>query len=469
MPAPSSALARTASRPRSSPIPRMRPTGSPAWTRHRVDLLVLAGYLKLVPAAVIARYRHRIVNIHPALLPAFGGRGMYGRRVHEAVPRSGARRVGATVHLVDEVYDRGAILAQRRVPVLPGDTPERLAARVLEVEHRLLPAVVRAAAARRAAPCPFPTPWSPRRDRPVMPRALISVSDKRGIVAFAQGLVELGWEIVSTGGTAAALRTAGDVGHDGRRGHRLSRAARWPGQDAAPGDPRRAAGAARPPGAPGRGAGARHRADRPRGGQPLPVPDDDLAGPAWRSTTRSRTSTSAARRCCARRPRTTSSCCRSSIRPTIPRCSICSGGTRSRRPSRREFAAKVFAHTADYDAAIAGYLTPQEEGLPRRLGIAMERGQSPALRRESRPARRALRDRGAARHARPHPAAGQGAVLQQPARHRRRHVGGGELEQPAGLLRSSSTPRRAASRWRARPSRHSARPARPTRSPPSAR
>jgi formyltetrahydrofolate-dependent phosphoribosylglycinamide formyltransferase len=123
--------------------------------RHRIDLVVLAGYLKLVPAPVIARYRHRIVNVHPALLPAFGGPGMYGHHVHEAVLRSGARESGATVHLVDEVYDRGTILAQVRVPVLPGDTPERLAARVLEVEHRLLPAVVRAAGA-AGHPVPLP-------------------------------------------------------------------------------------------------------------------------------------------------------------------------------------------------------------------------------------------------------------------------------------------------------------------------
>ena len=123
--------------------------------RHRIDLLVLAGYLKLVPAPVVARYRHLIVNIHPALLPAFGGRGMYGRHVHEAVLQSGARESGATVHLVDEAYDRGAILAQGRVPVLPDDTPERLAARVLAVEHRLLPAVgLAAAAAGRPVPLP---------------------------------------------------------------------------------------------------------------------------------------------------------------------------------------------------------------------------------------------------------------------------------------------------------------------------
>jgi formyltetrahydrofolate-dependent phosphoribosylglycinamide formyltransferase len=115
--------------------------------RHAVDLVVLAGYLKLVPPDVIARFRGRIINIHPALLPAFGGRGMYGRRVHEAVLASGARESGATVHLVDEVYDRGPILGQARVPVLPDDDPDRLAARVLEVEHRLLPAAVLAAAA----------------------------------------------------------------------------------------------------------------------------------------------------------------------------------------------------------------------------------------------------------------------------------------------------------------------------------
>lgn len=126
-------------------------------TAHAVDLVVLAGFLKLVPPEVVSRYRGRIVNIHPALLPAFGGPGMYGVRVHRAVLDSGASESGATVHLVDEVYDRGTILAQERVPVLPGDTPERLAERVLEAEHRLLPAVV-LAAARTGKPVPFPSP-----------------------------------------------------------------------------------------------------------------------------------------------------------------------------------------------------------------------------------------------------------------------------------------------------------------------
>jgi formyltetrahydrofolate-dependent phosphoribosylglycinamide formyltransferase len=106
------------------------------------DLVVLAGYLKLVPPAAVARYRHRLINIHPALLPDFGGPGMYGRRVHEAVLASGATVSGATVHYVDEQYDRGPIIAQRRVPVRPDDTPDTLAARVLDAEHELLPEVV---------------------------------------------------------------------------------------------------------------------------------------------------------------------------------------------------------------------------------------------------------------------------------------------------------------------------------------
>lgn len=110
------------------------------------DLVVLAGYLKLVPAEVVAAYADRILNIHPSLLPKHGGPGMYGRRVHEAVLAAGDPESGATVHAVDEVYDRGAILGAARVTVLPGDDAATLAARVLTAEHRLLPAAVRAAA-----------------------------------------------------------------------------------------------------------------------------------------------------------------------------------------------------------------------------------------------------------------------------------------------------------------------------------
>ncbi|HVZ48117.1 MAG TPA: phosphoribosylglycinamide formyltransferase [Gemmatimonadaceae bacterium] len=113
---------------------------------HGVDLVVLAGYLKLVPASVVTRYHGAIVNIHPALLPRHGGPGMYGRRVHEAALRAGDTQSGATVHFVDAAYDRGAPIARATVAVAPTDTPESLAARVLVAEHFLLPRVVDAIA-----------------------------------------------------------------------------------------------------------------------------------------------------------------------------------------------------------------------------------------------------------------------------------------------------------------------------------
>lgn len=120
-----------------------------ALRQHEVELVVLAGYLRLVPAAVTAAFSGRMVNIHPALLPSFGGPGMYGRRVHEAVLAAGCRVTGATVHFVDENYDEGRIIAQWPVPVLPGDDAASLAARVLRVEHVLYPAAI-SALARRA-------------------------------------------------------------------------------------------------------------------------------------------------------------------------------------------------------------------------------------------------------------------------------------------------------------------------------
>ena len=113
----------------------------------RADLLVLAGYLKLIPEVVVRAFHGRLVNIHPALLPAFGGPGMYGQRIHAAVLAHGAMVTGATVHFVDEQFDRGPIIAQWPVPVLPGDTPALLASRVLAVEHRLFPLCVAAVAA----------------------------------------------------------------------------------------------------------------------------------------------------------------------------------------------------------------------------------------------------------------------------------------------------------------------------------
>ena len=110
-----------------------------ALDRHVVTFVALAGYLKHIPSAVVRTIRHRMLNVHPSLLPAFGGPGFYGRRVHEAALDYGVRWSGATVHLVDEEYDTGPIVLQDVVPVRPDDTPETLAARVLAVEHRLYP------------------------------------------------------------------------------------------------------------------------------------------------------------------------------------------------------------------------------------------------------------------------------------------------------------------------------------------
>lgn len=114
-----------------------------------IDLVVLGGYLRLIPGAVVRRYTGRIVNVHPALLPAFGGPGMYGARVHRAVLAAGVRLSGPTVHFVDDLYDNGAIIAQWPVPVSADDTEESLASRVLYAEHRLLPRVVHALATDR--------------------------------------------------------------------------------------------------------------------------------------------------------------------------------------------------------------------------------------------------------------------------------------------------------------------------------
>lgn len=115
-----------------------------------IGLVALAGYLRLIPAPVVRRYEGRMLNVHPALLPAFGGKGMYGRRVHQAVLEAGCRVTGVTVHFVDEEYDRGPILAQWPVPVLPGDTVDDLASRVLRIEHRLYPLALEALARRIA-------------------------------------------------------------------------------------------------------------------------------------------------------------------------------------------------------------------------------------------------------------------------------------------------------------------------------
>ncbi len=126
-----------------------------ALRRHGVEVICLAGYMKKLGAEVLAAYEGRILNIHPALLPKFGGQGMYGMRVHEAVLAAGERESGATIHLVNEEYDRGRVLAQEKVSVKAEDTPETLQKRVLAVEHRLYAAtLVRIAAGEIPIPLP---------------------------------------------------------------------------------------------------------------------------------------------------------------------------------------------------------------------------------------------------------------------------------------------------------------------------
>jgi phosphoribosylaminoimidazolecarboxamide formyltransferase/IMP cyclohydrolase len=174
-----------------------------------VDLVVLAGYMRFLGPDVTSAYPQRIVNTHPSLLPAFPG----AHAVRDALAR-GAVVTGATVHLVDDTLDDGPILLQEAVAVLPDDTEASLHARIKSVEHRLLPRAVAlllagaigmdtATGQVRLDPARADTALRPRR------RALLSVSDKDRLVAFADGLVELGFELVSTGGTARALRDAG--------------------------------------------------------------------------------------------------------------------------------------------------------------------------------------------------------------------------------------------------------------------
>ncbi|WP_337871829.1 phosphoribosylglycinamide formyltransferase [Ignavibacterium sp.] len=116
---------------------------------YKLNLIVLAGYLKLVPVEVVREFENLIINIHPALLPSFGGKGMYGINVHTAVFNSSAKVSGATVHFVDAEYDKGKIIAQKCVDISDAKSPEEIAERVLRVEHQLLPEVIKAFAENR--------------------------------------------------------------------------------------------------------------------------------------------------------------------------------------------------------------------------------------------------------------------------------------------------------------------------------
>ncbi len=110
--------------------------------RKEIDMVFLAGYMRLLHPAILKRYHNRVFNIHPALLPKYGGKGMYGINVHRAVIEAGEKETGITIHRVNEFYDSGEIVAQVKVPVLPGDDPDTLAARVLEREHTFLVEVI---------------------------------------------------------------------------------------------------------------------------------------------------------------------------------------------------------------------------------------------------------------------------------------------------------------------------------------
>lgn len=109
--------------------------------RYAIDVILLAGFLQRIPESLVAAFPERILNIHPALLPDFGGKGMYGHHVHEAVKAAGKTQTGLTIHLVNGQYDEGKILFQARCPVEIHDSPSHIAARVLEMEHRFYPLV----------------------------------------------------------------------------------------------------------------------------------------------------------------------------------------------------------------------------------------------------------------------------------------------------------------------------------------
>lgn len=111
--------------------------------KNQIEFIVLAGFLKMIPEAVVKAFQNKIINVHPALLPSFGGKGMYGMKVHQSVIDYGCKVSGATVHLVDSEYDRGPVVLQRCVPISDDDTPETLASKIHQLEYELLPEAIR--------------------------------------------------------------------------------------------------------------------------------------------------------------------------------------------------------------------------------------------------------------------------------------------------------------------------------------
>ena len=177
---------------------------------HKIDLVCLAGYMLKLGARMLEGWHQKIINIHPALLPAFGGRGFYGMKVHEAVVNSGAALSGATAHFVSEDYDRGPIILQAAVNVFSGDTPEALAKRVNALELALYPKAVALFCDDRLEIEGKKVMVLPSSDcGRSLKRALISLSDKTGAVDFARELVKMGVEIISTSGTYKLLKDSG--------------------------------------------------------------------------------------------------------------------------------------------------------------------------------------------------------------------------------------------------------------------
>lgn len=110
---------------------------------ENIDIICMAGYLKKLPEVIVQQYKKKILNIHPALLPKFGGKGMYGHFVHEAVVKAKETKSGATVHFADENYDTGSIIVQKEIEILPTDSPEEVAQKVLKIEHEIYPLAIK--------------------------------------------------------------------------------------------------------------------------------------------------------------------------------------------------------------------------------------------------------------------------------------------------------------------------------------
>jgi len=177
---------------------------------YNIELICLAGYLSKLPYDFVNKYYGKIINIHPALLPSFGGKGFYGINVHKAVIESGTKITGVTIHFVDREYDCGPIIAQEAIYIRPNDTPEKLSERISAIEHRLYPEIIAKICEKKIWLNEYKkVVYEKDKNLKGIKRALISVSDKTGIIEFARELEKLGIEIISTGGTSKLLKENG--------------------------------------------------------------------------------------------------------------------------------------------------------------------------------------------------------------------------------------------------------------------